>query len=406
MCADVVPGDFMPVRTILFVDDDAATLRSLERTFAGSGFHVRLAGSVAEGLAAFVEGPVDIVFADIRMTPIDGLTLLRQIRERWPAAIRVALSAYGVRQTMLSTVIDGTAQLFVLKPWDDAGLVKLVERLFELYSVLRGRHLAAALSRARTVLILPDLYTRIKAAINNDKSAREIAVLFEGQPDIAARVLNLANASFYGVNIGSIKQALVYMGLETVKNLVLAAEYFAPLPHGSPFSAERECLIRHTSLVNRIVAALHLRLFEHKIADSYATAGLLVDIGRMLMLNAYGELYAPFISSPTHGGIPELLRSEEKRFGFNHTTAGAYLLDWWQLPAYFSEGAWKRYAPEEAGILPQPILALIQAADARAWSIIEKVEVSLEPAARLLGMDTQILSDLINAIDSDDFGIQ
>jgi len=82
------------VKRILFVDDEPAVLEEL-RTRLQDMAHkwaMSFAGSGAEALSEFQRHRVDLVVSDARMPGMNGGRLLRAIAERWPDAVRIALT--------------------------------------------------------------------------------------------------------------------------------------------------------------------------------------------------------------------------------------------------------------------------------------------------------------------------
>ncbi len=364
---------------ILFVDDDPMVLKALERTFLFTNFSVSTASSGAEALALMSKIKIDLICADVRMKPMDGMDLMSEISAIYPGTIRVVLSALGDKTTMVKMVSTGVAQLYIMKPWDNEGLVAIISHLIELYSFLRSPSMSAIMESAGSVQVFPETYRLFLRFINEEKPVADIAKIFEGQPDLTARILHLVNSSLYGISISDMKQALVYLGLDTVKNLVLISEVIRSVPANFAHVNALKMLVKHTHITNTALSVLYKRIFGRKVPESFAVAGILVDIGRMIMLKVYGTKYEELLLNSAKTG-PEFLMSEEKKvFGFNHAEAGSRLLDWWMLPAHIVEAARFRYTPSQAGIMSQDVMAMISLADSFAWRQAEGFDMELSP---------------------------
>ena len=75
----------------------------------------------------------------------------------------------------------------------------------------------------------PVVFTQIQKVVNNpNTSAYDIASILQEDPAISAKVLKLTYSAFYGIPraVESVKQSVVIIGLEAVKNLVLSASVF------------------------------------------------------------------------------------------------------------------------------------------------------------------------------------
>jgi CheY-like chemotaxis protein len=90
------PGPLLSRYSVLVVDDEERIRSMLDGFFRGRGYHVRLAADGAAALAAIEEQIPDIVLSDIRMPVMDGIELLRIIRERFQRIRHVLMTSYNV----------------------------------------------------------------------------------------------------------------------------------------------------------------------------------------------------------------------------------------------------------------------------------------------------------------------
>ena len=117
------------MRRILLVDDDAAIRDSLTNALADSSTEVFAAES-AERALGLIGGGVDIVLTDIRMAGLDGVALLRLLRERAPQIDVVLMTAYDDMATVVAAMREGAAE-FLVKPLDLFELRRVLARVFE-----------------------------------------------------------------------------------------------------------------------------------------------------------------------------------------------------------------------------------------------------------------------------------
>ena len=89
----------LAAKRVLVVDDNATNRRVIELQTAKWGMDVRGVASPADALRALDEGErYDVAIIDMHMPDIDGVTLARRMRERWPALPRVLWSSLGRRE--------------------------------------------------------------------------------------------------------------------------------------------------------------------------------------------------------------------------------------------------------------------------------------------------------------------
>jgi two-component system response regulator RegA len=103
--------------SLLLVDDDAAFLGRLERAMTRRGFDVRVAGSVADGLAAVAEHAPAYAVVDLRLDDGNGLDVVSALHQSRPDARAVVLTGYGNIATAVTAVKLGATD-YLSKPAD------------------------------------------------------------------------------------------------------------------------------------------------------------------------------------------------------------------------------------------------------------------------------------------------
>ncbi len=123
---------------ILIVDDDETIRISLGEALDDSTTEVATAESAEKALSLLDNGLPDVVLSDIRMPGLDGIELLRTLRERAPMVDVVLMTAYDDMPTVVSAMREGAAD-FLSKPIDLHELPDLLhERMEDLSDVDRG----------------------------------------------------------------------------------------------------------------------------------------------------------------------------------------------------------------------------------------------------------------------------
>jgi CheY-like chemotaxis protein len=130
---------------VLFVDDEQHILTAIRRATIDEPFDALFAGSGATALQALEEREISVIVTDMRMPVMDGLTLLKQVREKYPATVRVVLSGYTQLSQVLSSINQGEIFQFIPKPWKmEEELLWTVRRAVERYNIETERNVLQA----------------------------------------------------------------------------------------------------------------------------------------------------------------------------------------------------------------------------------------------------------------------
>jgi two-component system response regulator AtoC len=120
--------------SILVVDDEALTLRTLSRGLREEGFEVFTATSGEEAIRIFQEEKPDLTLLDIVLPGIDGVEVLRQIKGSSPPSIVLMMSAYHMVDRAVEAMKLG-AYDYVVKPFLLADMITTLRRATEMLSL-------------------------------------------------------------------------------------------------------------------------------------------------------------------------------------------------------------------------------------------------------------------------------
>jgi len=124
------PLDFLLMPPQLLVVDDDPSIRQALVQGLGEEFEVHVAGSAEEALACLGQEPPELVLTDVRMPGMDGLALLRMIRERVATLDVIVMSAFDDMPTVVAAMREGAVD-FLPKPLDLHDLRTVVRRALE-----------------------------------------------------------------------------------------------------------------------------------------------------------------------------------------------------------------------------------------------------------------------------------
>lgn len=120
---------------ILLVDDEPAVLSSLKRELRKAPFTVSTVNNVAEALAYLETNHPALVISDHKMPERDGLSLLCEVKKRWPKIVRVMLSGYTDMGILVEAINEAEIFRFIAKPWEKDVLIRIIHEAVEKYTL-------------------------------------------------------------------------------------------------------------------------------------------------------------------------------------------------------------------------------------------------------------------------------
>ncbi len=207
---------------------------------------------------------------------------------------------------------------------------------------------------------------------DEDAGVVVISHVIETEPALAAKVLRIVNSAFYGFprRIRSIHRAVTLLGLSAVRQAALNLLFYEDLvQRGGKSAFDRLYFWQHSLLVAILSRGMAERL-EHPDPDSLYAAGLLHDLGKVI-LESHGRVrYSDFLAASANSGNP--VREDERTFfGVSHDTVGAVISESWKLPELVCRVQSLHHSHfSEAGLTPRQAqeVAIVALADFIAWT--------------------------------------
>ena len=130
--ADAVPNT--PYH-LLLVDDEPGILAALRRVFQRENYQLHFARNGLEAIKILASQDIHLIISDFMMPEMNGSELLAQVRERWPATIRIMLTGHANTEAVMGSIRDGAVYRFILKPWNDDDLRLTIALALEQYAL-------------------------------------------------------------------------------------------------------------------------------------------------------------------------------------------------------------------------------------------------------------------------------
>ena len=121
----------MQPHTVLFVDDEPNILRAIQRVLRNEGITVLTAASAEEALNILAHTEAHAVVSDQDMPGTSGVELLAQVRDHYPAIVRMMLTGYTAMDVAVEAINRGEIFRLIMKPWNDEELKTILRQAFD-----------------------------------------------------------------------------------------------------------------------------------------------------------------------------------------------------------------------------------------------------------------------------------
>jgi HD-like signal output (HDOD) protein len=217
---------------------------------------------------------------------------------------------------------------------------------------------------------LPSMLQNINRLMLNPRtSAKEVAQLISSDPAIASKVLRVVNSSFYGFpnRIASISHAIVILGFNTVKSIVLSSTIFDVFKGDKSNQLfDRNNFWRHSVGCGASARAVG-RVIGSKALEEIFIAGLLSDIGKIVLDQFLHEHFVKILER-TRSTNCLLAKAEQDHLGITHAEVGAWLFEKWNMSKGLIEAIRYHHNPAMAGENKE-LAAIVHLADILVRSI-------------------------------------
>ena len=211
---------------------------------------------------------------------------------------------------------------------------------------LRIRRIAEGIHELPT---LPTVVAKIIELVDNPRTnATLLARLISTDPALTARMLKLANSAYYGFprRIGTINLAIVVLGFNTVRDLALSASLVDRFDMNENRDDSGLASFWSHSVKTAVAARMLQRLTHSRVVGEAFVAGLLHDIGRLVMAR-YLKVEHDRVQEELQATGRPIWEIEREEVGMSHSEVGGLLCRRWNLPENICEAITWHHHPTE-----------------------------------------------------------
>ncbi len=338
------------MKQILFVDDEELILNGLRRMLRPlrNEWEMTFVEGGQKALEWLENNTCDVIVSDMRMPGMDGVELLGEVRQRHSRVIRIALSGHSEMEMLLESV-RATHQ-FLDKPCDAETLKSTIDRACGLRELMEDGKLSTLVSKIDSLPSLPTLYVEIMNEIASpDGSMMRVGDIIAKDVGMTAKILQIVNSAFFGVkrHISSPAQAATMLGLDIIRSLVFTTKVFSSFGKDTG-GLDMAALWQHSTEVGALARQIAVTEGQDtKICDYALMAGMLHDVGKLVLVAHLPEAYAQALALAGERNIQDW-EAEYEVFGCTHMEVGAYLLGLWGLPNPIVEAVAYHHLPNKS----------------------------------------------------------
>jgi putative nucleotidyltransferase with HDIG domain len=181
----------------------------------------------------------------------------------------------------------------------------------------------------------PMLQKVISTVESSTADAHDLTDIISRDPSLTSKVLKVSNSAYYGFQkeVDNLDRAVALLGFHMIRSLALSAGIIQTLPsRNRAVSFSRERLWIHSLAVGTIMKEMAVRQGKKEESDSFFIAGLLHDIGKVVLDQFFAKEYQRALEESGCLESSSVCKAEEAYFGMDHGEVGSILLHRWNFP--------------------------------------------------------------------------
>lgn len=267
----------------------------------------------------------------------------------------------------------------------------------------KGTDLDSFIRSLDEIPVLPEVVIELNKLLQSeDVLIDEVSAMVEKDAGLTAKILRLANSSYYGLSyhVDTLPRALTVLGLNTVRNLAMALALHGVIGN-DPAEREEVVGLWGHSLGTAVSSKALISAKTPKLEEKAFLCGLLHDIGKVVLYKNFRKEMERIWDIIKAGGEEEEI--ERMTFGFSHSEVGGALSRKWHFPEELTEAIIK-HASNEGIRRRDPLMVSVHAGNqiARALGLgvsVERKVSMVDPECwSILGITPEELSEITEKV--------
>jgi len=382
---------------VVFYDESAGLRHMADHLAVEAGLSVSTFFTEHEVVEHLIERRADVLVIGGGMQPHGPLDLARRLRDQFPDMVRILISGYmSPAMKLRAAELCHRALPAEITP---AELHTATNAALKVRGLISKPAVRAHVASIGELPALPNTYFELNDLFHSEHaSAREVVATVSKDPALLAKIMQLVNSAFFGLErqIGRIEEAVTLLGTRLIRDLALMTHLYGHLKQADSWkSFSFEQLNLRSMAVARLARDIARSAgADRSVQDHAFLAGLLHDIGIQILVRHDPVAYREVMERSIELNRP-LYAVEKLLLGVHHGEVGACLMGLWNLPAEVVEAILLHHCPNTSASDGFSALSAVHVADSLLPSVVTALECDLanrlsDPYLQRIGMGQEL----------------
>ncbi|MEQ8188059.1 MAG: HDOD domain-containing protein [Candidatus Eremiobacterota bacterium] len=197
--------------------------------------------------------------------------------------------------------------------------------------------------------VFPDILLNLNRVLHSKSVTIDtVNTIIERDPALTAKILKLANSSYYGLSymVGTLKKAITVLGFNTIRNLAVTVSVSGIFTANTSRSVDVQKLWHHS--IGCAIASKSLLTGKNPLIQEKAfMGGILHDIGKIIILLNFPEDTKKIIEKIRGNKLLTESEAERELLGFDHADLGSFIAEKWHFPKELACSISLHHNPEQ-----------------------------------------------------------
>jgi len=387
-----------PDISLLVLCNHSRACMDIKEVLGNLRFDMTVAANTEDAYDLLTKKNFDIIVSEFDLDGTDGIKFLQYAASLNNFSTRLIVGSSSNEDTIIKAIIKGIACAYIDSSANRQLIMSKLADMARVHTSMDNRRIRQIHNGSNSFPIVISIYETLMNAINNDLPIGKIAQIVSGDVTLTSKILHVANSAFYGSFAGtSVEKAIMFMGLNTVKDIVLMHSLSANLNMTAEQNQYFEATVTHSVDTNYYLHCISHIYRECSLSPLNNSVGIIHDIGKIIQLVFFPLEFRSISEYREDNPNTDYFTCEKEsgNFAINHAEIGAYFLKMWNFNQYAVESALFHHTPELASANTKPCVEALFLANTLS-DIRDGCDISLQEAVDRCSVIKADVSVLMN----------